>query len=238
MVRMIEAIPRRNAAEHAVRASCGAIALCALLAGGPATGTLRAQETGWSTQGRFLAVSERRESLRTPTGIRPCWFALADRPDESMPGVLLLEPRATDRGASRERARLIASLGTAVLVISVDPRDEATTATLGETRAAFDWLRSQRATSDQPIAVLGIGTASPAAVQLACSEPRVAACAIDRRVAELRGFGAAQMRSRLEVLPTPLEGRSPLGSTAADALLRFFGETILPGLSVRETPGE
>lgn len=199
---------------------------------------LPAQPSGWKVQGRMLSVAERRESVPTPRGFRSCWYAKADRPDETMPGILVLEPRGTDRPASRERARLLASMGAAVLIVQVDGREESTTATLTESRAAFDWLRARSETSDQPMAVLGIGTASAPAVVLASHEPRIEACAVDRRVAELAGFSAAQMRARLLVLPAPIEGRAPLGSTSADALLRFLGETILPGLSVRDEAEE
>ena len=232
MVRMKEAHPRRNGQRLAAMWGVGATALCAVLLG--AAPRAWAQEPGWKVQGRLLSVTERRESISTPDGFRSCWFAKSDRPDETMPAVLVLEPRGTERAASRERARLLAGLGAAVLVLQVDGREESTTSTLAESRAAFDWLRARKETSDQPTALVGIGSASGAAIVLASREPRIGACAIDRRVAELAGFEAAQMHARLLVLPAPIEGGAPLGSTSTDALLSFFGETIMPGLSSRE----
>jgi len=192
---------------------------------------------GWSQSRDFRGVSERTESIRTASGSSRLFFAWPDQDYATFAGVLVLEPQRTPKAKTRERARLLAEAGLAVAALGVDTRDStATLASVAEARAACDWLESTRETRGQRIAVVGIGTASTVAVALAASDVRISACAVDRRVEELDSFAAGETRAAILVLPAPIEGAAPLGSTALAALLPFLEKHLGPGANSKDTP--
>lgn len=190
-------------------------------------GLLRAQpESAWRADAGFLGTAERSVTLRTSGSVTNAWYAHPDI-EAGSPGILLLQPRLTSREITRQRARGLAAAGYAVLAITIsDTETTDTTRRLAEPRAGFDWMHSQRQTSRQNIAVVGLGSAAGVAVRLAIVEPRLRGLVVDRSVVELDSAGAHRIAFPTATMKHPFTTSTPLPPDAAGELLTTLGEML------------